>query len=145
MKYYKNCEMDMDMKKAEILLIENDSDHAEIIIDVLETEGIKKKILLLKDGKETIDYLQKIDVDGDNGGIDLVILGLDLPLVNGMEVLKFIKSNSKLCLIPVIILSVYSNQGTIDQAYKMGANGYVAKPFSYEGFVEKLKALRQFF
>ncbi|MFQ5712958.1 MAG: response regulator [Candidatus Scalinduaceae bacterium] len=132
------------MGSKKILLIEDDPDHAELIIDVLRTENVKKEIILLKDGLEALDYLQKIDIDGNDeirSQIDLVILDLNLPRVSGMEVLKFLKKNSRYCSIPVVILSTSADHETIETAYKNGANSYITKPISYEGFVEKIKAL----
>ncbi len=132
------------MGSKKILLVEDDPDHAELIIDVLRTENVKKEIILLKDGLEALDYLQKIDIDGNDGirsQIDLVILDLNLPRVSGMDVLKFLKKNSRYCSIPVVILSTSADHETIETAYKNGANSYITKPISYEGFVEKIKAL----
>jgi DNA-binding response OmpR family regulator len=127
-----------------ILLIEDDPDHAELIIDVLRTENVKKEIILLKDGLEALDYLQKIDIDGNGeirSQIDLVILDLNLPKVKGMDVLKFLKNNSRYSSIPVVILSTSADHDTIETAYKNGVNSYITKPISYEGFVEKIRTL----
>ncbi len=132
------------MGSKKILLIEDDPDHAELIIDVLRTENVKKEIILLKDGLEALDYLQKIDIDGNDeirSQIDLVILDLNLPKVKGMDVLKFLKNNSRYSSIPVVILSTSADHDTIETAYKNGVNSYITKPISYEGFVEKIKAL----
>ena len=132
------------MGSKKILLIEDDPDHAELIIDVLRTENVKKEIILLKDGLEALDYLQKIDIDGNGeirSQIDLVILDLNLPKVKGMDVLKFLKNNSRYSSIPVVILSTSADHDTIETAYKNGVNGYITKPISYEGFVEKIGTL----
>ncbi len=130
-----------------ILLIEDDPYHAELIIDVLKKENIKKEIVLLKDGVETIDYFQKADLEGNYeicSQIDLIILDLNLPKLSGIDVLKFIKKNSKYYSIPVIILSASFDQETIDEAFKTGANGYIIKPDSYNAFVEKIKILKEY-
>jgi len=127
-----------------ILLIEDDPDHAELIIDVLRTENVKKEIILLKDGLEALDYLQKIDIDGNGeirSQIDMVILDLNLPKVKGMDVLKFLKNDSRYSSIPVVILSTSADHDTIETAYKNGVNSYITKPISYEGFVEKIRTL----
>ncbi len=132
------------MGSKKILLIEDDPDHAELIIDVLRTENVKKEIILLKDGLEALDYLQKIDIDGNGeirSQIDLVILDLNLPKVKGMDVLKFLKNNSRYSSIPVVILSTSADHDTIETAYKNGVNSYITKPISYEGFVEKIRTL----
>jgi DNA-binding response OmpR family regulator len=134
----------ISLKDEKIVLVEDDPDHAELIIDVLKTENVKKEIILLKDGLEALNYLQEMDI-GNNGElrsqINLVILDLNLPKVNGMEILKFIKENLRFCSIPVVILSTSSDYKTITTAYKNGADSYITKPISYEDFVEKIKAL----
>ncbi len=153
------------MGENKVLLIEDNPDHAELIIDVLEAE-YKKEVILIKDGKEAIDYFQKacqrepcqtsplkqsvtsIDLDGDDKSgfqIDLVILDLNLPKVSGMDILKFLKQNSMYRSIPVVVLSTSSDEKTIKEAYENGANGYVTKPVSYDGFVEKIKILSNYF
>ncbi|HDY68012.1 MAG TPA: response regulator [Candidatus Scalindua sp.] len=141
----------MSMKEKKFLLIEDDQDHAELITDVLmedNPKNTKTEVILKKDGQEAMDYFQNgsIDCDGDDAvksEISLVILDLNLPKINGMEVLKFIKKNSKYCSIPVIILSTSPDQKTIDEAYKNGANGYFVKPSTYDDFVEKIKILKK--
>ncbi len=135
------------MKKGKILIIEDDPNYAELILDELETEDIKKEIILMKDGQEVIDYFQKsvIKWDGEvQSIIKLIILDLDLPKVCGMDVLKFLKNNSRYSSIPVIIFSANSDLETIKKAYENGANGYITKPLSYDDFVEKLKVLKEF-
>jgi DNA-binding response OmpR family regulator len=141
----------MSMKEKIFLLIEDDQDHADLITDVLKEDNpknTKTEVILKKDGQEAMDYFQNgtIDCVGDNAvksEISLVILDLNLPKINGMEVLKFIKKNSQYCSIPVIILSTSPDQKTIDEAYKNGANGYFVKPSTYDDFVEKIKILKK--
>ncbi len=131
------------MKGKKILLIEDDKDHADFIANVLkEDDGkdIKTEVVLKKDGQEAIDYFQ-YEMQSQPS---IVILDLNLPKIDGMDVLKYIKKNSKYCSIPVIILSASSDQKTIDEAYKNGANGYFVKPASYDGFVEAVNILKKY-
>ncbi len=171
------------LKERRILLIEDDPDHAELILDIFEVEDVENEVILMKDGQEVIDYLQETDspasqttnphqnycvgltnglagqmplgqvqavqsdIKGGNGKhsqIGLIILDLNLPKVNGMDVLKSLKRNPRYCSIPVVILSTSSDQETISEAYKNGANGYVTKPISYDEFVDKIKMLRKY-
>jgi DNA-binding response OmpR family regulator len=130
------------MKEKRFLLVEDDPDHAELITDVLSednVDGIKTVVILMKDGQEAIDFFQS----NRKEQISLVILDLNLPKVEGMDVLKFIKKNSRYSSIPVIILSTSSNQKTIQEAYDNGANGYFIKPASYEELVEKVQILKK--
>ncbi len=131
------------MKEKKILLIEDDKDHADLITNVLkEDDGkdIKTEVILKKDGQEAIDYFQ-YEMQSQPS---IVILDLNLPEIDGMDVLKYIKKNSKHRSFPVIILSVSSDQKTIDEAYKNGANGYFVKPASYDDFVEEVNILKKY-
>jgi DNA-binding response OmpR family regulator len=130
------------MKEKKFLLVEDDQDHAELITEVLsETngDGIKTVVILMKDGQEAIDFFQSKRKEQ----ISLIILDLNLPKVEGMDVLKFIKKNSRYCSVPVIILSTSSNQKTIDEAYENGANDYFIKPATYEDLVKKIHILKK--
>lgn len=135
------------MKEKKILLVEDDPDHADLILDIFNTEDVKSEVVLMRDGQEVIDYLQEIDTGCSSGKkpqIDLIILDLNLPKINGMDVLKSLKGNSRYRSIPVVILSTSSDQKTISEAYKNGANGYVTKPMSYDEFVDKVKMLSRY-
>ncbi|MEE8190541.1 MAG: response regulator [Candidatus Scalindua sediminis] len=130
------------MKEEKILLIEDDQDHAELIADVLKEnngENVKTEVILKKDGEEAIDYFQ-YEMQSQ---VSVVILDLNLPKIDGMDVLKFIKKNPKYCSIPVIVLSTSPDQKTIDETYKNGANGYFVKPTTHDDFVEKIKILKK--
>ncbi len=125
-----------------ILLIEDDPDHAELITSVLKEDDSKNgktDVILKKDGKEAIDYFQHEAMPQ----VSLVILDLNLPKVDGMDVLKFAKNNSRYSSVPIIVLSTSSRQETIDEAYKNGANGYFIKPDTYDDFVAKIKILKK--
>ena len=157
------------MKERKILIIEDDPDHADMILDIFDTEDVESEVVLMKDGQDVIDYLQEIDssagqtihpnglawraqdvqpniADGNGklSQIGLIILDLNLPKVNGMDILKILKKNSRYCSIPVIILSTSSDQDTISEAYRNGANGYVTKPISYDEFVDKIRLLKRY-
>ena len=134
----------MSLEKQKIIIIEDDPDHADLFIDVLEEEGIQLEIVLLKDGKEAMDYLRDVETECDGGVLSqfrMVVLDLNLPKVHGMEILKFLKGNPALSSIPVLIISTSSDQETIDEAYGNGADGYIAKPAHYDEFVNKLRTL----
>ncbi len=136
------CSLEKEEKR--ILLIEDDPDHAELIMEVLEAENVQKEIILLKDGLEALNYFQRYENNGLYSQIKLVILDLNLPKVHGMDVLKFLKQNSRYSSIPVVIFSTSSDDKTIETAYKNGANDYIAKPILYEDFVAKVKTLNKY-
>ncbi len=134
------------MEETKVLLIEDDPDHADLITGVLKTENVNKEVVLMKDGRETINYLQKTPIDGDDkiqSQIYLIILDLNLPKVHDLDVLKFIKQNSQYCSIPVVILLTSSDHKTLGEAHKNGANGYITKPLIQEDFVDKITMIRK--
>ncbi len=133
--------MAIEVKK--ILLIEGDPDHAELIIDVLKEDNvknIKRDVILKEDGQEAIDYF-KYETQSQ---VSLVVLDINLPKIEGMDILKFIKGNPEYRSIPVIIFSASSDQKTIDEAYENGANGYIIKPSLNVDFVEKIRNLKKY-
>ncbi len=132
------------IKEIEILLIEDNPDHADLITYVLKEDNakdIKMKVILKKDGIEAIDYFQH----EMKSQVSIVILNLNLPKIHGMDILKFIKKNPKYHSIPVFIVSTSSEQKTIDEAYKNGANAYIIKPDFYEDFVKTIKILKKYY
>ncbi len=135
------------MKEKKILIAENDPDHAELIVDELNTGDIKKEIILMEDGQEVIDYFQKTDTDSSvrvELEIDLIILDLNLPKVHGKDVLKFLKNHPKYRSIPIIIFSTRHDSKTMSEVYKNGANSFITKPTSFKEFKDNINQLRKY-
>ena len=134
------------MEEKKIILIEDDPDHADLIAEALGMAGMEDNIVIVHDGMQAIDLFQDLGYKW-NGEIQhkirLVLLDLNLPKISGMEILKFLKKNSKYNKIPVIVLSTSSDQKTIDEAYKSGANNFVTKPLSYEDLFVELEVLKE--
>jgi two-component system response regulator len=134
------------MKEKRVLLIEDDPDHAELIIDELNTGDIKTEIILKKDGQDAIDYLQELYID-DNVGmelqIDLIISDLNMPKVHGMNVLRFLKNDPRYRPIPVIIFSTSSDDETISEVYENGADCFFKKSGSFEEFTNNIRLMKQ--
>jgi CheY-like chemotaxis protein len=140
------------MNKKNVLIVEDNPDHAYLIISILN----KNKLILMQDGQEAIDYLLEAGLsdceeckDGNSGNgrqsrVDLIILDINMPKVNGMFVLKFLKNNSRYCTIPVIVLSPSCDKETIREAYENGANAYITKPIFYKDFAVKIKLLQKY-
>lgn len=127
-----------------ILIATADQDSAELIIDELNVEDIRKEIILKKDGSEVIDYFQRTDIDVVKMEhlVDLIILDLKLPEVCGIDVLKFLKKDPTRKAIPVIIFSTSSDAKTISKVYKNGASGFITIPGSFKEFSENIKVLK---
>ncbi len=132
------------MKEKKIVLIEDNPDHAELIAEALGDGNIESNIILLSGGMEAIDYFEGCSINNQTeNGIRLIVIDLKSAKIDGMDVLKFLKKSPRYSNIPVIIFSATSNQKTIDEAYKNGANGYFVKPVEHKEFVEKIKILKK--
>ena len=132
------------MKEKKIVLIEDNPDHAELIAEALGDGDIESNITLLSDGMEASDFFEKCSIeDHIENRIKLIVIDLKLAKIDGMDILKSLKERSRYSKIPVIIFSATSDQETIDEAYKNGANGYFVKPIDHAEFVEKIKILKK--
>ena len=132
------------MKKKKIVLIEDNPDHAELIAEALGDGDTENSIILLSGGMEAIDFFEKCSIEDQiENEIKLIVVDLKLAKIGGMDILRFLKKNSRYSKIPVIIFSATSNQETIDEAYKNGANGYFIKPVDHAEFIEKIKILKK--
>ena len=132
------------MKEKKIVLIEDIPDHAELIAEALGGGDIESNIILLSDGMEAIDFIEKCSIeDHIENRIKLIVIDLKLAKIDGMDILKSLKERPRYSKIPVIIFSATSDQETIDEAYKNGANGYFVKPIDHKEFVEKIKILKK--
>ena len=147
------------MIKKRILLIEDDPDHADLIINALnEEEGNDdNEIFLIKDGQDAIDYFNKNDLhenacqaefnsDGQEYfQTELILLDINLPKVNGMDILKYIRKIPGYSATPVTIMSTDSHKDTVEEAFRFGANSFMEKLDSYDKLVEKLKSMKKSF
>ncbi|ACV24466.1 response regulator [Methanocaldococcus fervens] len=116
---------------TKILVVEDEEDILNLIKIILDMEGYLT--ILAKDGEEGIKALE------DNEDISLIILDIRMPNMNGWEFLKIIKSSDKWKNIPVIVLTAYTQVSDIEKARSMGVEGYIAKPFSREELIRKIK------
>ncbi|MBC8505714.1 MAG: response regulator [Anaerolineales bacterium] len=128
----------------EILLVEDNPDHVELILDALQNNGLINALKIVNDGKAALDYLfQRGDyVDATKPG--LVLLDINLPKIDGIEVLRQIKKDPELKTIPVIILSTSDNDEDIERCYGNGANSYIVKPVDFEKFRQAIQELKMY-
>ena len=127
-----------------ILLVEDNPDHVEITIRALKSCGCVGGIDVVTDGDQAINYLHgRCDyADREKFPIpDLILLDIKLPKVDGIEVLRQIKHDPVLKIIPVIILTTSASDRDITDAYTEGANSYISKPVSFKKFIAKITDL----
>ena len=120
-----------------ILLVEDDPAHTEIIKRTFEESRLANRLVSVEDGQEALDYLHrksKYYEDATFPMPNLILLDLRLPKVDGLEVLKIIKSDTKLNSIPVVILTTSSAESDMVKAYEWHANSYLVKPVDFAQF-----------
>jgi len=127
-----------------ILLVEDNEDHAELVIRGLRDQQVANTIHHVVDGEKALDYLFNRGAytdPGKNPQPNLVLLDLRLPRVDGLEVLKTIKTTPELLRIPVVILTSSEAENDIIQSYDYHANSYLVKPLDFRTFTRLMKDL----
>jgi CheY-like chemotaxis protein len=129
-----------------ILFVEDDRRDVELTLAALEEYHLANKVFVVHDGAEALDYLYcrgKFQMRAGNNPI-LILLDNKMPKVNGLEVLKTIKSDENLKIIPVVVLTSSRETPDLVEFYKHGVNAYVVKPVDFNEFMEAVKKLGVF-
>lgn len=133
-----------------ILIAEDDDGHAELIIENLRDAGINNKIVRFRDGQETLDFFfspQQAPDTGKHrvhGQAYMLLLDIRMPKVDGIEVLRQIKSDPELRKMPVLMLTTTDDPREIEKCYSLGCSCYITKPLDYKQFSEILTRLGLF-
>lgn len=125
---------------ALILLVEDNPDHAELIVRSFEDHPIRNRILHLSDGEAALDYLLEASPKAPPLP-RLVLLDLRLPKVDGLEVLRQIRNHPILNELPVVVLSTSKADNDVDRAYNRHANSYLVKPLDFASFTSLITDL----
>ena len=134
----------MDNKKVDILIIEDNPNDAELTIRALKDKNVSNNIIVLEDGQEALDYLfckKKYKDRNFNNKPKVILLDLKLPKVNGLEVLKELKSKDQTKTIPVVMLTSSTEENDLVESYKLGVNSYLVKPVDFNKFSESIENL----
>ena len=133
-------------KLGRILLVEDDPKDVELTLTALEEYNLANEVIVARDGEEALEYLYsrgKFKTRSD-GNPSVMLLDLKLPKVDGLEVLKQIKSEEKLRMIPVVVLTSSKEEKDMVASYQLGVNAYVVKPVDFHEFVNAIKELGVF-
>lgn len=128
--------MDNNMIEYPILLVEDNPDDVLITKRAFKKGKIKNKLYTVENGVEAIKFLHKEGDYSDAPVPALILLDINMPLMNGFQVLEKIKSDEDLRKIPVIILTTSERDKDIDRAYTLGCNSYIVKPVNFQKFLE---------
>ena len=127
-----------------ILLVEDNEDDVDLTLRALKRNNIRNEVVVARDGAEALDYLWGT---GNYTGRDtsvmpqVVLLDLKLPKVDGLEVLRRVRSDDRTKLLPVVVLTSSKEQQDLVESYSLGANSYVRKPVDFNQFVDAVRQL----
>lgn len=135
-----------DYKQLVILIAEDDDGHAELIKEGLEEAGVCNRTIRFSNGKKVWDYLAGYSGENvrDKNNSYLLLLDINMPVMDGYEVLKKIKTSDELKEIPVIMLTTTDDPREVEECYKLGCNMYITKPVEFGKFAETLRRLGLF-
>ncbi len=134
------------MKFKRILLAEDNLDDIELTLRVLAEYHLANKVDVVRDGAEALDYLFRRGrfADRPPGNPALLVLDNKMPLVDGLEVVRQIKTDDRLKTIPVVMLTSSHEQGDLFKSYELGVNAYVIKPVKFYDFVNAVREIGAF-
>jgi len=126
-----------------ILLVEDNPNDVEITRRALEKGQVRNELTVARDGQEALDIL----FGSGNGSVPrpgLILLDLNLPKVDGREVLEKIKADPKLRRIPVIVLTISTSEEDIARTYDLGVNTFISKPVRFEDFIKVVTTIKEY-
>ncbi len=131
---------------ARILIVEDDPNDVELTLMALEEYNLANEVVVTRDGQETLDYLHRRGQYStrSEGNPAVILLDLKLPKVDGLEVLQQVKSDERLKMVPVIVLTSSHQEKDVMRSYNLGVNAYVVKPVDFHEFVNAVKELGVF-
>jgi len=129
-----------------VLLIEDSEDDYEATMRAFKKANFHNPVVWSQSGRDAIDFLKHEGVHKDSvkAAPGLIMLDLNMPGLDGRKTLQLIKDDNGLKRIPVIILTTSADERDVDACYQMGANTYVQKPVSFDGLIEAIKRLKEY-
>jgi DNA-binding response OmpR family regulator len=131
-------------KRLKVLLVEDNIGDVELIIEAFHDNNVNSEIKVANNGEEAMIYLNSLEKGASESRPNLILLDINLPRMDGKEVLHHIKTNDKLKMIPVVMLTTSSLQNDILYAYNNQANCYIVKPTNLKEFINTIRALETF-
>lgn len=130
--------------EIEILLVEDNPNDVELTLRALKKNNLTNKVHVVKDGAEALEYIFATGAYTSrdiNHHPKVILLDLKLPKVDGLEVLRRLKSDERTKVIPVVVLTSSTEERDLVESYKLGANSYIAKPVDFDSFVRAVAEL----
>ncbi|HEX5127669.1 MAG TPA: response regulator [Rhodocyclaceae bacterium] len=134
------------MHPKKILLVDDNPSDRELALDALRQYNLANEVVSLRDGAEALDYLYRSGEFAGRTDADpaVILLDLKMPKVDGLEVLRKIKSDPALKVIPIVMMTSSREEQDLVRSYQLGVNAYVVKPVSFHEFIEAIRVLGAF-
>jgi len=133
------------MNTVEVLLVEDNEHDAELTIGELKKYNLANQLFHVSDGEEALEFLFASGAYAEQRTMQhfpkLIMLDIQMPKVNGIEVLEALKADERTRTIPVVMLTSSKEDPDIQQCYKLGVNSYIVKPVNFERFADAIKSL----
>jgi len=129
----------------DILLVEDDEGDVLMTREAFEHYKIRNRLHVVNDGEKALQFLRRQAPYGDAPRPGLILLDLNLPRKDGLEVLADLKADPELCVIPVVVLTTSEAEEDILRSYSLHANAYVSKPVDFSRFIEVIRQIDEFF
>lgn len=134
-----------DRKEIDVLLVEDDPGDVLMTREAFEENKVANRLAVVSDGESAMAYLRKEGAYTDAPTPDLVLLDLNLPRMDGREVLAAMKSDDSLRSIPVVVLTTSEAEEDVLRSYALHANAYVTKPVDFQRFIDVVRQIDDFF
>ena len=134
----------MTEKPIEILLVEDNPNDVELTLHALKKHNLANRVEVVRDGAEALEFIFCSGAYAHRSvenGPRVILLDLQLPKVDGLEVLRRVKADPRTKMIPVVVLTSSREERDIVESYKLGVNSYIAKPVDFEQFTEAVRQL----
>lgn len=133
----------MVVRLKRILLVEDNPNDAELTMEALAEHNLANGVQWVKDGEEALDYIYcRGKFDGQTcNDLAVILLDLKLPKVDGLEVLRTVKADTRLRCVPVVVLTSSREERDLVESYKLGVNAYVVKPVDFGEFMKAVEEL----
>jgi two-component system, chemotaxis family, response regulator Rcp1 len=134
----------MNVTPVELLLVEDSEPDVRLTIEALREAKVRNRLSVVSDGVEAIEFLRRQGRYADAPRPDLILLDLNLPRMDGRQVLEEIKNDDSLKCIPVVVLTTSKSEVDVLKAYQLHANCYITKPVDFNRFMEVIKSIENF-
>jgi two-component system response regulator len=127
------------INEIDLILVDDNPNDVELVLRALKSFNLANKVQVAGDGKEALDFIFEIELNSDGKllhPLKLILLDLKMPRVGGLEVLHALKMDPRTRDIPVVMLSSSQDPRDLESCYRLGASGYVTKPFNFEEFAK---------